>query len=40
MMVTGDHGVRMQDDYTNDTAGQPGAVSRGVPALAAADPLW
>ena len=28
MMVTADHGVRMQDDYTNDTAGQPGAVSR------------
>jgi ABC-type transport system involved in multi-copper enzyme maturation permease subunit len=27
MMVTADHGVRMQDDYTNDTAGQPGAVS-------------
>ena len=26
MMVTADHGVRMQDDYTNDTAGQPGAV--------------
>jgi len=27
MMVTADHGVRMQDNYTNDTAGQPGAVS-------------
>jgi len=27
MMVTADHGVRMQDDYTNDTAGQLGAVS-------------
>ncbi len=26
MMVTADHGVRMQDNYTNDTAGQPGAV--------------
>src|SRR5271166_4368227 len=33
MMVTADHGVRMQDDYTNDTAGQPGAVS-------AASPRW
>jgi len=27
MMVTGSHGVRMQDDYTSDTAGLPGAVS-------------
>src|SRR5260370_4651151 len=27
MMVTADHGVRMQDNYTNDTPGQPGAVS-------------
>src|SRR6266852_3254689 len=27
MMVTADHGVRMQDNYTNDTAAQPGAVS-------------
>jgi ABC-type transport system involved in multi-copper enzyme maturation permease subunit len=33
MMVTADHGVRMQDNYTNDTAGQPGAVS-------AASPRW
>ena len=33
MMATADHGVRMQDDYTNDTAGQPGAVS-------AASPRW
>ena len=33
MMVTADHGVRMQDDYTSDTAGQPGAVS-------AASPRW
>jgi len=33
MMVTAAHGVRMQDDYTNDTAGQPGAVS-------AASPRW
>ncbi len=31
MMVTADHGVRMQDDYTNDTAGQPGAVSPASP---------
>jgi hypothetical protein len=27
MMVTGDHGVRMQDDFTHDTAGPAGAVS-------------
>ena len=33
MMVTGSHGVRMQDDYTHDTAGLPGAVS-------AASPRW
>jgi ABC-type transport system involved in multi-copper enzyme maturation permease subunit len=33
MMVTADHGVRMQDDYTHDMAGQPGAVS-------AASPRW
>jgi len=26
-MVTGSHGVRMQDDFTGDTAGSPGAVS-------------
>ncbi len=31
MMVTADHGVRMQDNYTNDTAGQPGAVSPASP---------
>jgi ABC-type transport system involved in multi-copper enzyme maturation permease subunit len=31
MMVTADHGVRMQDDYTDDTAGQPGAVSPASP---------
>jgi len=31
MVVTADHGVRMQDDYTNDTAGQPGAVSPASP---------
>jgi ABC-type transport system involved in multi-copper enzyme maturation permease subunit len=31
MMVTGGHGVRMQDNYTNDTAGQPGAVSPASP---------
>jgi ABC-type transport system involved in multi-copper enzyme maturation permease subunit len=33
MMVTADHGVRMQDDFTGDTAGQPGAVT-------AQDPRW
>ena len=33
VMVTADHGVRMQDDYTSDRAGQPGAVS-------AASPRW
>jgi ABC-type transport system involved in multi-copper enzyme maturation permease subunit/regulation of enolase protein 1 (concanavalin A-like superfamily) len=33
MMVTGGHGVRMQYDYTHDTAGRPGAVS-------AASPRW
>lgn len=33
VMVTGDHGVRMQYDYTHDTAGRPGAVS-------AASPRW
>jgi hypothetical protein len=33
VMVTGSHGVRMQYDYTRDTAGQPGAVS-------AASPRW
>ena len=27
MMVTADHGVRMQDNFTGDTAGQPGAVT-------------
>jgi len=32
-MVTGSHGVRMQDNYTHDIAGQPGAVS-------AASPRW
>ncbi len=31
MMVTADHGVRMQDDFTNDTAGQPGTVSPASP---------
>jgi ABC-type transport system involved in multi-copper enzyme maturation permease subunit len=31
MMVTADHGVRMQDNYTNDMAGQPGAVSPASP---------
>jgi ABC-type transport system involved in multi-copper enzyme maturation permease subunit len=33
MLVTADHGVRMQDDFTGDTAGQPGAVT-------ASDPRW
>ena len=33
MMVTASHGVRMQDNYTGDTAGMPGAVS-------AASPRW
>ena len=33
MMVTGRHGVRMQDNYTQDTPGLPGAVS-------AASPRW
>jgi ABC-type transport system involved in multi-copper enzyme maturation permease subunit len=33
MLVTGGHGVRMQDDYTGDTAGLPGKVS-------AASPRW
>jgi ABC-2 family transporter protein len=31
MMVTGSHGVRMQWDYTRDTAGQRGAVSATAP---------
>ncbi len=31
MMVTTDHGARMQDNYTGDTAGQPGAVSPASP---------
>ena len=33
MMVTGGHGARMQDNFTGDTAGMPGAVS-------AAHPRW
>jgi ABC-type transport system involved in multi-copper enzyme maturation permease subunit len=33
VMVTGGHGVRMQYDYTHDTAGRPGGVS-------AASPRW
>jgi ABC-type transport system involved in multi-copper enzyme maturation permease subunit len=33
VMVTGNHGVRMQYNYTHDTAGSPGAVS-------AASPRW
>jgi ABC-type transport system involved in multi-copper enzyme maturation permease subunit len=31
MLVTGSHGVRMQDDYTGDTAGLPGGVSPASP---------
>jgi ABC-type transport system involved in multi-copper enzyme maturation permease subunit len=31
MMVTGAHGVRMQWDFTQDTAGMPGDVSAAVP---------
>ncbi len=31
MMVTADHGVRMQADYTQDTAGQPGTASPASP---------
>lgn len=31
IMVTGGHGVRMQDDYVDDTAGLPGAVSAESP---------
>src|SRR4051794_32662437 len=27
IMVTGSHGVRMQDNYVNDTAGMPGPVA-------------
>ena len=39
MMVTGNHGVRMQDDYTHDTARPARHRLRGLPALAAADPF-
>ena len=31
IMVTGGHGVRMQYNYTHDTAGQPGLVSAAAP---------
>src|SRR5262245_40982757 len=31
MMVTGSHGVRMQDNYTHDSAGVPGAVTATSP---------
>ncbi|GIH89940.1 ABC transporter permease subunit [Planobispora siamensis] len=31
VMVTGEHGVRMQHDFTHDTAGLPGKVSRESP---------
>nr|BFE79100.1 hypothetical protein GCM10020093_017010 [Planobispora longispora] len=31
VMVTGEHGVRMQHDFTHDTAGRPGKVSERSP---------
>ncbi|MEN3306216.1 MAG: hypothetical protein V7603_2418 [Micromonosporaceae bacterium] len=31
VMVTGSHGVRMQDDYVHDTAGPPGTVTPAAP---------
>jgi hypothetical protein len=31
MMVTGSHGVRMQDDYIHDVAGLSGTVSPSAP---------
>ena len=31
VMVTGSHGVRMQDDFTQDVAGLPGAVTAAAP---------
>jgi hypothetical protein len=31
LMVTAEHGVRMQHDFVHDTAGTPGAVSDGAP---------
>src|ERR1019366_9650405 len=31
MMVTADHGVRLQDNYTNDTAGPPRGGSAAAP---------
>ncbi|WP_113703280.1 ABC transporter permease subunit [Nonomuraea lactucae] len=31
VMVTGEHGVRMQHDYVHDVAGRPGGVSAGSP---------
>jgi ABC-type transport system involved in multi-copper enzyme maturation permease subunit len=31
IMITASHGVRMQDNYTHDTAGRPGAVSATSP---------
>jgi hypothetical protein len=31
LMVTAEHGVRMQHDFVHDTAGAPGAVSAGAP---------
>ncbi|GAA3968603.1 hypothetical protein GCM10023085_58720 [Actinomadura viridis] len=31
LMVTGKHGVRMQHDFTHDTAGSPGGASRDAP---------
>jgi ABC-type transport system involved in multi-copper enzyme maturation permease subunit len=39
VMVTGGHGVRMQDDYTHDHAGTPAAGS-AVSAVPAGSPRW
>ncbi|MFJ2738698.1 ABC transporter permease subunit [Streptomyces sp. NPDC087440] len=39
VMVTGEHGVRMQDDFTHDTAG-PQGTSAASPASAGGAPRW
>ena len=39
MMVTGSHGVRLQDNYTGDTPGLAGGVSRGSPRWLRLTPL-
>ncbi|MER6950124.1 ABC transporter permease subunit [Nonomuraea sp. NPDC000554] len=31
VMITGEHGVRMQDNFTHDVAGRPGGVSKEAP---------